>query len=166
MAKRTMRQVIPLLALSVAFAGGTLCGDAISHETGHKGHHASHGGVLNVIGREAGHVEIRLTDGLLELWFVGGGNDTHRAVPIGADKVELIVKKKLVLDAAPLLLAGETEGDCSHFVARADWLSGMKEFTAHGDITFKGHEYELLIRYPDGYDPFHSEAEHHGSEHQ
>jgi len=81
MAKRAMRQIIPLLALSVAFACGTFCGDAISHAAGHKGHHAAHGGILNVIGKEAGHGEIRLTDGLLELWFVGGGNDTHRAVP-------------------------------------------------------------------------------------
>jgi len=157
--------VTRLVVLSGAFACGILAGGLISPATGHEGHDAAHGGVLNVIGKETGHAEIRLTDGLMELWFVGGGNDTHRAVPINAGKVELVVEKKLVLDAAPLILAGETEGNCSHFLARADWLREMKEFTARGHILFKGREFELLIRYPEGYDPFHGGGEEHDSAH-
>jgi len=111
-----------------------------------------------VIGEEAGHAEIRFDGDRVELWFVGGGNDTDRAVPIEADKVKLIVEKELVLDASPLVLAGEGKNSCSHFMVQAPWLASAGDFTAHGKIRFKGKEAELLIQYPEGYDP------HHGGE--
>ena len=151
------------LAFALVFACGILLGRWTPPALG-KGHEAHHGGVLNVIGEETGHVEIRLAGDLVELWFVGGGNDTHRAVPIKADNVRLIVEKELILDAAPLVLAGESEGNCSHFTARADWLGALKEFSARGRVMFKGQELDLVIRYPHGYDPHHGhghEREHH-----
>lgn len=130
-----------------------------------RGHEPAHGGVLNVIGEEVGHAEIRVTGDLVELWFVGGGNDTHRAVPIKADEIKLTVEKDLVLQADPLLLGGESVGRCSHFAARCDWLGAMGEFAAHGNIVFKGREFDLLIRYPQGYDPHHGRDNQHEHTH-
>jgi len=159
--KGASRFVSMIMIFLFVFLSGALFGRWASPALG-KGHEAAHGGVLNVIGEEEGHTEIRLTDDLIEVWFVGGGNDTHRAVPIEADKVTLTVEKELVLDAAPLVLAGESVGNCSHFAARAGWLGAMAEFTAHGHILFKGKEFDLTIRFPHGHDPHH--GEHHGHE--
>jgi hypothetical protein len=129
----------------------------------HNGHHnAHHGGVLNVIGKcEIGHLEVRIEDDFLEAWFVGGGTDTHRAVPIKAEEVVLAVtlpdggERTLILKAEPMKLAGEKHGHCSRFLAHADWLKKVEKFEAHGEIVFKGIRRLLLIRYPEGYDPGH-----------
>lgn len=43
--------------------------DVAAQSIGHKAHH---GGVLNVIGEESGHVEVLIRGDLLEAWFVGG----------------------------------------------------------------------------------------------
>jgi hypothetical protein len=149
------------LVFLIVFAGGMVCGKLVSSAPA-GGHEAAHGGVLNVIGNEVGHAELRLTGDLVELWFVGGGNDTNRAVPIQADTVKLTVEKDLVLEAAPLVLAGEKKGTCSHYTARAEWLSAMGDFTAHGRVLFKGQEFDLFLRYPEGYHPHHG----HGHAHQ
>lgn len=61
----------------------------------------------------------------------------------------------MVLKADPLKLAGEKIGRCFHFVARAEWLSEVKEFVAQGEIVFKGVRHKLLIKYPHGHDPLH-----------
>lgn len=124
-------------------------------------HKAYHGGVLNVIGKELGHVEIIVQDGIMEAWFVGGGHDTDRAVPIAAAEIPLTVilpgkkQEKLVLKAAPMKLAGERLGHCSHFIAEAEWLKSVKEFEAYGEVMFKGVRQKLIIKYPEGYDPIH-----------
>lgn len=153
--KREYRRVfVIVLGFALVFAGGALVGKRTSPAIA-GGHEAHHGGVLNVIGEEAGHAELRITGDVVELWFVGGGNDTHRAAPIKADRVKLTVEKELVLDAAPLALAGEGEGACSHFTAHCDWLGAMGEFVAHGQVRFKGQDFELVIHYPQGYDPHH-----------
>ncbi|MBM4329905.1 MAG: hypothetical protein FJ117_01560 [Deltaproteobacteria bacterium] len=125
------------------------------------GHKAHHGGVLNVIGKEFGHVEILVREDMLEAWFVGGGHDTGRSVPIQAAEIPLTViipgkgSKKLVLKADPMKLAGERIGHCSHFTARAEWLREVKEFEAQGETVFKGIRHKLVIKYPRGYDPIH-----------
>lgn len=138
------------------------------HEQGeHHGHHeAYHGGVLNVIGEEAGHIEIRLVEDTMDAWFVGGGNETNRSVPIKAEEVTLAVtipgqdEQELVLRANPMKLAGEELGECSRFIAQADWLDGVEEFEAKGEIEFKGVNQALIIKYPHGYDPMHGHQEH------
>jgi hypothetical protein len=143
-------------------------GEAHQDEEGHHhGHHeAHHGGVLNVIGEEAGHIEIRIEDDTLEAWFVGGGNDTDRAVPIKAEEISLTVdspgqeEKALILKADPMKLAGEELGHCSHYVARADWLRGIETFQAKGEVEFRGIPQEIVIDYPKGYDPMHGSGEH------
>ena len=132
------------------------------HEEGHHGHKAHHGGCLNVVGScEIGHAEVRLDDGRLELWFVGGGNDTGSAVKVAAEKISLKVllpgneEKELELAASPLRLAGESIGDCSHFVGEAEWLRDIEEFHAEGGVDFRGGRRELIIEWPEGYDPEH-----------
>lgn len=87
----------------------------------------------------------------MEAWFVGGGQDTGRSVQIKAAKIPLTInipsqgQKNLVLKVDPLKLAGEKMGYCSHFVARADWLNGVKEFEAKGSVVIKGVKEKLII---------------------
>jgi hypothetical protein len=109
--------------------------------------------VLNAIGKcETGHAEVKVEGDLLRLWFVGGGNDTAKAVRVPDKEIVLAVK-----------IAGEKEGDCSCFEGRAEWLAGVKEFEASGTATFKGNKEELKIDYPHGYDPDHdAPGEGHG----
>jgi len=143
----------------LVFSGRSLIESAPTEK--HPAHLAHHGGVLNVIGEEAGHVEIRLLEDTLEAWFVGGGHDTHRSVPIKAAEIPLTVsvpgkaEMESVLKADPMKLAGEKIGHCSHFVAKADWLRDVKKFEARGEVEFKGIRHKLLIKYPEGYDPMH-----------
>jgi len=149
-----------LLSLSLAIAS-LLVWNSMAHEAmaaeEHRGHLAPHGGVLNVIGKELGHVEIIVREDRLEAWFVGGGEDTVRAVPIEAKAIPLTVsisgkaEKSLVLKPDPLKLAGETVGRCSHFVVQASWLKEAKEFEARGKVIFKGTRQKLIIQYPNGY---------------
>jgi len=156
-----------LLAISsaVVFLGSPLTYSDAAEEH-HSHHEAHHGGVLNVIGEEAGHIEIRVEGDTLEAWFVGGGHDTDRSVPIKAEEIPLKVsvpgkgEMALVLKASPMKLAGEKVGHCSHFIAKADWLRDVREFEARGEVVFKGIRYELIIRYPEGYDPMHDEGTH------
>ena len=142
----------------LGFSGCLLVERSDAGEERH-GHTAHHGGVLNIIGKEVGHVEILLEGETLEAWFVGGGEDTGRSVPIAAAEIPLTVtvpgtkQKKLTLKADPMKLAGEKMGRCSHFVAQADWLKGVKEFEGRGEVNFKGTRQKLIIQYPEGYDP-------------
>jgi len=127
------------------------------HEHGHK---AAHGGCLHALGTcENGHVETRLTGDTLELWFVGGGSDTEKAVRIPDAAVTLHITaqgaapRPLVLAARPNELADEKVGDCSQFVGKAEWLKGLAAFKATGEVTFRGHNQAVVIDYPKGYDP-------------
>jgi hypothetical protein len=137
-------------------------------ESHYQGHHtAYHGGVLNVIDRcEIGHIEVRIDGETLEAWFVGGGHDTHRSVPIRAEEIHLKVtapnygEKTLILVADPMKLAGEKVGHCSRFSASAAWLRDVNKFEARGELIFKGIQRNLLIKYPEGYDPEHAHEEH------
>jgi hypothetical protein len=149
-----MKKGLLLAIISAAvFLGNPLIYSAATEE--HPGHHeAHHGGVLNVIGEEAGHIEIRIEGDTLETWFVGGGHDTNRSVPIKAEEIPLKVtvpgkgERVLVLKASPMRLAGEKEGNCSHFIAKADWLRDVKGFEARGEVVFKGTRHKLVIKYP------------------
>jgi hypothetical protein len=146
--------------LSLLVLLGFLLGNPGLAGEGH-GHKAHHGGILNVIGKEFGHVEILVQEDMLEAWFVGGGHDTGRSVPIPAAEISLTITlpgkadKNLVLKAEPMKLAGERIGHCSHFTAQAEWLRGVKEFEAQGETVFKGVRQKLIIKYPQGYDPVH-----------
>ncbi len=129
----------------------------------HSGRHKAHrGGVLNVISKcEIGHIEVRIEENVLEAWFVDGGRDTHRSVPIQAEEIALVVtlpdggERTLLLKADPLKLSGEKFGSCSHFSARAIWLKEVNEFEARSEIVFKGTRRPLIIKYPEGYGSAH-----------
>ena len=150
----------------LGFSGGLFVERSDAEEERGHSHKAHHGGVLNVIGKESGHVEILLQGDTLEAWFVGGGEDTDRSVPIAAAEISLTVtvpgtkQKKLTLKADPMKLAGERVGRCSHFVAQAEWLKDVKEFEARGKVILKGIQQRLVIQYPEGYDPGHKKHQH------
>jgi hypothetical protein len=124
-------------------------------------HEAHHGGCLNAIGScETGHAEVRVDGDILTCWFVGGENFTDRAVRIPDKEIIVTVKdakgERLIrLVPSPIELAGEKEGDCSRFTGKADWLSAVKEFEGTCKVNFKGRLMDVIIRYPDGYDPDH-----------
>jgi len=111
-------------------------------EEGGHSHEAVHDGVLCAVGKDAGHIETIIEGDMLEAWFVGH-QDTDRAVQVKAEEIPLKVtvpgkgEMQLVLKAAPMRLAGEKVGQCSHFIAQADWLKGV------------------FIKYPEGYNPSH-----------
>jgi len=163
-----MKNRLPVLF--VAFCTVLFLGKLSTYSNGaeehHGGHEAHHGGVLNVIGEEVGHVEVRIEGDTLVAWFVGGGHDTNRAVPIKDKEIALKVsvpgkgEMTLILNASPMKLAGEKVGHCSRFVAKADWLREVKEFQARGEVVFKGILHELLIKYPKGHDPMHGQGSH------
>lgn len=161
--------IVVLLLLSASFFG---CGrkrapvrqhpeaHAEVHAQHEHSHEVHHGGTLNAIEScEIGHAEVRLHEDTIELWFVGGGADTGRAVTISDPFVTLEVtlpdgrKEILRLETSPLELAGEKVGDCSHFVGKAEWLKGIENFKARGEVDFRGAKRQLIIEYPQGYDP-------------
>ena len=168
--RRRLRALILPATLILVLWGAI--GQAIAEEE-HHGHKAFHDGVLNVIGKELAHAEVLIVEDTLRVWFVGGGQDTGRSVRLKAKEIPLMVEipgqgqKKLILKADPLKLAGEKMGSCSHFVATAGWLKGVKEFEATGSAVIKGIREKLIIHYPKGYDPVHGhghegdEKEHH-----
>lgn len=171
------KMLIVLLSFSVvAFFGSPLiCSAAEKHhgeeahhgeahheheEEGGHGHDAFHHGVLSVVGKDAGHIEILVEEDMLEAWFVGH-QDTDRAVQVRAEEIPLTVtvpgtgEMTLVLKAAPMRLAGEKVGQCSHFIAKADWLRNVKKFRAKGEVEFKGIRQKFFIKYPEGFNPSH-----------
>ena len=125
LANRTIWYVWLALLSSVLLGGWTIAQEHHHNEHPKHGHHkAHHGGVLNVIGKcEIGHIEVRVVEDLIEVWFVGGGGDTDRSVPVQAEAVVLNVKnseereRTLFLKADPMKLAGEKVGYCSRFSA-------------------------------------------------
>jgi hypothetical protein len=157
MRRRLLALMLPAILILVLWGS---VGQAAAEER--HGHKPFHDGVLNVIGKELAHAEVLIVEDSLEVWFVGGGQDTGRSVQIKAAEIPLVVKipgqgqKKLILKADPMKLAGEKMGYCSHFVARADWLKGVKEFEATGSVVIKGVKEKLIIHYPEGYDPLHN----------
>lgn len=136
-------------------------GDAKETAEPKGGHKAAHGGCLNALGAcENGHAEVKLDGDTLKLWFVGGGNDTAKAVRIPDPEVALGIlidgekdARTIVLSAKPSVLAEEKVGDCSQFVGSAAWIKGVRTFVATGSVTFKGRKQAIRIEYPAGFDP-------------
>lgn len=123
-------------------------------------HAAHHGGCLNAIETCAvGHAEVKLEGDTLRVWFVGGENETDKAVRVSDKQITLAVtpdgspEKTVTLEAKPSELAEEQVGDCSYFEGQADWLFGVKKFSASGKVNLKAKERPVKIEYPAGYDP-------------
>ena len=156
------------IAAILALMGG--CGKddqaGKSKPEGEHGHKPAHGGCLNVIGACAiGHAEVKVEEDVLKLWFVGGENDTDKAVRVPDKEITLTVKvegekesRTVTLKCKPNQLLEEKDGDCSCFEGQADWLKGVKDFEAAGAVNLKGKKQELRIDYPHGYDPDHATA--------
>ncbi len=136
--------------------------DSHQHQNQHQhGHHhkAFHDGKLFEIGScENGHCEIKLNeDGMVELWLVGGGNNTGASIRTSAEEIKFKCKLKnglkndefdLILKAAPIELAEESIGDCSHFTGHHEKLAGKNiRFFANGKIYFKGKNIKVEIDY-------------------
>jgi hypothetical protein len=159
-----LRSVVLVGMLAVAVAVFYGCGksdaDKAAPKQAEKGHEAHHGGVLNAIELcSIGHAEIKIEGSVFRCWFVGGENETDKAVRIPDAEVRLTVKldggseKSLVLAAKPIDLAGEKVGDCSYFEGAADWLKDAKKFSATGTVHCKGKERVIRIEFPEGFDP-------------
>jgi hypothetical protein len=170
---RSPRRHLVLIALAGAILAA---GCGVRHEPGHEttgehhAHKAAHGGCLSEIEScDLGHVETKLADGTLTLWFVGSGGDTTRAVRVPDIEVRLSLApdgaaaREIVLEAAPIDLAGETVGHCSCFQASTQWLREIVRFEATGVVAFKGAPRHLTIRYPAENVPGH---EHEHAEHK
>jgi hypothetical protein len=149
--------VICIVAGSIFFHGNVTSGNPQRKAE----HEAHHGGCLNAIGScETGHVEVTVDGDTLTCWFVGGENNTDKSVRVPDKEITLAIKNSnqtttLTLAPSPIELAGETSGDCSRFIGRADWLKTTKEFEGSCKVDFKGQLMDVLIRYPQGYDPDH-----------
>jgi len=150
------------VGIVTAIALGPSFGDeAKKTESKAAGHKTAHGGCLNALGTcEIGHAEVKLDGVTLKLWFVGGGNDTEKAVRVPDKEIVLSVTldgqdeaKAIILKAKPNELAEEKEGDCSAFEGTADWLKGVSKLTAKGTVQFKGKTQNIIIELPNGYDP-------------
>ena len=79
-------------------------------------HEAHHGGCLNAIETCAvGHAEVKLDGDVLKVWFVGGENETDKAVRVTDKQIALAVKpdggqeKSLTLEARPIEPSGGDE---------------------------------------------------------
>ncbi len=123
-------------------------------------HEAHHGGCLNAIETCAvGHAEVKLDGDVMKVWFVGGENQTDKAVRLSDKQIVLAVtpaggqERTLTLDPKPNELADEKVGNCSYFQGKASWLAGVKKFTASGKVNHTGKERPIKIEYPEGYDP-------------
>lgn len=124
-------------------------------------HEAPHGGCLNIMKScEFGHAEVKVTGETIEIWFVGGGTETSKAVRIKDNDIKLEIaisgmkeKKELILKADPIVLAEEAVGDCSHFVGSDPSLKiDSLKFKATAKVNFKGILMDTKIAYPEGID--------------
>ncbi len=162
----TMIVTINVIMLAM-FCGLMGCKGSRPHAEHDHGHEAHHGGCLNVIEScELGHAEVKVEGDVLRCWLVEGGQDTDKALRSSDSEIELSIAledgqtRSLTLQAKPIELAGETVGDCSHFEAQADWLASVDHFEATGKVTVKGEMRDMVVHYPDGYDPDHEGHDH------
>jgi hypothetical protein len=159
--KNSVLAAVLVAAMAVFYGCGKSDADkAAPKPSAEKGHEAHHGGVLNAIELcSIGHAEVKIEGSILRCWFVGGENETDKAVRVPDAEIRLNVKldggeeKPLVLAAKPIDLAGEKVGDCSYFEGAADWLKDAKKFSAIGTVHCKGKERAIRIEFPGGFDP-------------
>ena len=164
---RTALMIATLFVVGGLLVGVSGCRSAVKQDANQPAasqpeakHEAHHGGCLNAIETCAvGHAEVKIDGDVLKVWFVGGENETDKAVRVSDKQIILAVtpdggqEKSLTLEAKPNELAQEKAGDCSAFEGKADWLNGVKKFTATGKVNLKGKHRPIKIEYPDGYDP-------------
>ena len=148
-----------MILASLVALGQAGCGD---HEHGHseagRHHHdPPHGGAGVTLGDEEAHIEF-LVDaeaGTVTAWFFTP--HMERYLRIKAESFEVLAKRadgeaKLTFMGVANAGTGETVGDTSQFVARADWLAGIEAFDALlPEVSIQGRVYRsVAFNYPKG----------------
>ena len=142
-----------LVALGQAGCGG----GHDDSEAGPHHHHPPHGGAGVTLGDEEAHIEF-LVDaeaGTVTAWFFTP--HMERYLRIKAETFEVLAKlpdgeARLTFAAVANTGTGETVGDTSQFVARADWLAGAGSFDAVlPEVSVRGTVYRnIAFNYPKG----------------
>jgi len=148
-----------ILAVLVAL-GQVGCSGGHDHDHLHAEahyHEPPHGGAGVTLGDEAAHIEF-LADadaGTVTAWFFKP--HMERYLRIQMESFQVLAKLpngefRLNFRAVANAGTGETIGDTSQFVARADWLAGVESFDAVlPEVTVRGTVYRnVAFNYPKG----------------
>ena len=148
-----------MILASLVALGQAGCGD---HEHGHSEaglhhHDPPHGGAGVTLGDEEAHIEF-LVDaeaGTVTAWFFKP--HMERYLRIKAESFAVLAKlpdgeARLTFAAVANAGTGETIGDTSQFVARADWLASVVSFDAVlPEVSIRGRVYRsVAFNYPKG----------------
>ena len=149
-----------LILAGVVALGQAGCGGGHEQDHSHdKPHHHDppHGGAGVTLGDEAAHIEF-LADaetGTMTAWFFTP--HMERYLRIKAESFAVLAKlpdgeARLTFTAVANAGTGETVGDTSQFVARADWLGGAGSFDAVlQEVSVRGRVYRsVAFNYPKG----------------
>ena len=148
-----------ILAVLVAL-GQVGCSGGHDHDHLHAEahyHEPPHGGAGVTLGDEAAHIEF-LADadaGTVTAWFFKP--HMERYLRIQMESFQVLAKlpngqSRRNFRAVANAGTGETIGDTSQFVARADWLAGVESFDAVlPEVTVRGTVYRnVAFNYPKG----------------
>jgi hypothetical protein len=149
-----------LILAGLVALGQAGCGGGHERDHSHAGphhHDPPHGGAGVTLGDEAAHIEF-LADaetGTMTAWFFTP--HMERYLRIEAKSFEVLAKlpdgeAKLTFVAVANAGTGETVGDTSQFVAKAEWLAGVEAFDAVlPEVTVRGRVYRsVAFNYPKG----------------
>ena len=153
-----MIKLISLMILaSLIVFGQAGCGGGHDHsEVGHH-HDPPHGGAGVTLGDEEAHIEFLLDAeaGMVTAWFFKP--HMERYLRIKTESFVVLAKlpdgeARLTFTAVANAGTGETVGDTSQFVARADWLAGARSFDAVlPEVSVRGTVYRnIAFNYPKG----------------
>ena len=148
-----------LILAGVVALGQAGCGD---HEHGHSEaglhhHDPPHGGAGVTLGDEEAHIEylVDAEAGTVTAWFFKP--HMERYLRIKAESFAVLAKlpdgeARLTFTAVANAGTGETVGDTSQFVAKAEWLVGVEAFDAVlREVTVRGRVYRsVAFNYPKG----------------
>ena len=151
--------VAAIIALGQAGCGGEAPADHghdHAHDEPHH-HEPPNGGAGVTLGNEDAHIEflVNAEAGTVTAWFY----KPHMAnfLRMKLESFEVLAKReggdaKLVFEAVANPVTGETVGDTSEFLAKADWLSDTGTFDAVlPEITVLGKVYRnVAFNYPKG----------------
>jgi len=136
------------------------CSGGHDHDHSHAGlhhHEPPHGGAGVTLGEEEAHIEFLVDTeaGTVTAWFFTP--HMERYLRIKAESFEVLVKRsdgeaKLTFMGIANAGTGETVGDTSQFVAKADWLAGVESFDALlSEVSIQGRVYRgVAFNYPKG----------------
>ena len=149
-----------LILAALLALGQAGCGGGHEHDHSHAGphhHDPPHGGAGVTLGDEEAHIEF-LADaetGTITAWFFTP--HMERYLRIEAESFVVLAKlpdgeARLTFAAVPNAGTGETVGNTSQFVARADWLPGVESFDAVLlEVSVRGSVYRSVsFNYPKG----------------